>query len=111
MLNWSGSGGTTTRTQTKTINIPQAGGKIQINKRSADTSKTNGNSEYSLHGAVFDIYSGNNIVDTVTTDGNGNATSKTLNFGSYTVKERMASKGYNKAGDVSVNHRSGTTIF
>lgn len=69
MLNWSGSGGTTTRTQTKTIKIPQAGGKIQINKRSADTSKTNGNSEYSLQGAVFDIYSGNSIVGTVTTDG------------------------------------------
>lgn len=109
MLNWSGSGGTTTRTQTKTIKIPQAGGKIQINKRSADTSKTNGNSEYSLQGAVFDIYSGNSIVDIVTTDGNGNATSKTLNFGSYTIKERTASKGYNKAGDISVNHRSGTT--
>lgn len=109
MLNWSGKGGTSTFTQTRDIVIPQVGGKIKIQKRSGNTSLTNGNGEYSLQGAVFDIYSGNTVVDTLTTDASGNATSKTLNYGSYTIKERTASKGYNKAADVSVNHKSSTT--
>ena len=104
MLNWYDQEGTFT--QNKTLTIEQAGGKIQINKRSANTSVTNGNGEYSLQGAVFDIYSGNTVVDTLTTDANGNATSKTLSYGSYTIKERTASKGYNKAADVTVNHKN-----
>ena len=61
-----------------------------------------------LSGAVYDIYSKNDIitpegtvkytagdlVDTVTTDKNGKFTSKDLYLGSYIVKEKQAPKGY-----------------
>ena len=69
-------------------------GYIEVNKTSANTSVTTGNTNYSLEGAVYSIYSGNTVVDTITTDKNGYGISGALDEGNYTVKESKASKGY-----------------
>lgn len=69
-------------------------GWIEIRKASADTAKTDGNGSYSLSGAQYGIYSGDELVQTLTTDENGYAKSDKLKAGSYTVKEISPSAGY-----------------
>ena len=70
--------------------------QIQIIKKSADDNQINGLPAGSLlEGAVFEIYDrGGNIVDTVKTDKNGRASSKTLPLGLYTVRETIAPAYY-----------------
>ena len=70
--------------------------QIQIIKKSADDNSINGLSAGSfLEGAVFEIYDrGGNIVDTIKTDKNGRAASKTLPLGIYTVRETQAPANY-----------------
>lgn len=72
---------------------------IVLNKSSADPDLTNGNSNYSLKGAVYNVYKGNTasgtVVATLTTDGNGKATSSVkLAKGTYAIKEKTAPPGY-----------------
>ncbi|MGL4662649.1 MAG: MSCRAMM family protein, partial [Culicoidibacterales bacterium] len=47
-----------------------------------------------LAGAVFDVKTGTETVDTVTTDGSGKATTKALPLGKYTLEETTAPAGY-----------------
>ena len=70
--------------------------QIQIIKKSADDNVINGLPAGSLlEGAVFEIYDrGGNIVDTIKTDKNGRAASKTLPLGLYTVRETQAPAYY-----------------
>lgn len=70
--------------------------QIQIVKKSADDNQINGLPAGSLlEGAVFEIYDrGGNTVDTVKTDKNGRASSKTLPLGLYTVRETQAPAYY-----------------
>lgn len=69
---------------------PQVG-RIRIEKTNADTSMGN----YSLSGASFEIRNSSNVlVDTVTTDNQGQVTSKNVPLGAYTVKEIIAPNGY-----------------
>lgn len=70
--------------------------QIQIIKKSADDNVMNGLPAGSLlEGAVFEIYDrGGNVVDTVKTDKNGRAASKTLPLGLYTVRETQAPAYY-----------------
>ncbi len=70
--------------------------QIQIIKKSADANQINGLAAGSLlEGAVFEIYDrGGNIVDTIKTDKNGRAASKTLPLGLYTVRETVAPTYY-----------------
>ena len=70
--------------------------QIQIVKKSADDNQINGLAAGSLlEGAVFEIYDrGGNVVDTVKTDKNGRASSKTLPLGLYTVRETQAPTYY-----------------
>ncbi len=70
--------------------------QIQIVKKSADYNQINGLPAGSLlEGATFEIYDrGGNIVDTVKTDKNGRAASKTLPLGLYTVRETIAPAYY-----------------
>lgn len=70
--------------------------QIQIVKKSADDNVINGLPAGSLlEGAVFEIYDrGGNIVDTIKTDKNGRAASKTLPLGLYTVRETQAPAYY-----------------
>ena len=77
---------------TATVNVVEQPQPGRINVR-----KTNSNAalgDYNLAGAVFDIYSDSTVVDTVTTDAKGEAKSKLLKLGSYTVKERTAPFGF-----------------
>lgn len=71
-------------------------GQIQIVKKSADDNAINGLPAGSLlEGAAFEIYDrGGNIVDTIVTDKNGRASSKTLPLGIYTIRETQAPPYY-----------------
>ena len=75
-------------------------GQIQITKRSADYNPTNGLSAGTLlEGAVFEIYDkAGNVVDTIKSDRNGRAVSKTLPLSRYTIREIKAPANY------SINH-------
>lgn len=76
-------------------NTPQMG-QIQITKKSADDNPMNGLAAGTLlPDAVFEIYSrAGNLVDTVKTDKNGRAVSKTLPLGRYVIKETKAPNYY-----------------
>lgn len=69
-------------------------GYIDLHKKSANETMTNGNTCYTLEGAKYDIYSENTLVGTLTTDKNGYAKSDILPVGKYVVKETDASTGY-----------------
>ena len=71
-------------------------GQIQIIKKSADDNATNGMPAGTLlEGAVFEIYDkAGNVVDTIKSDRNGRAISKTLPLSRYTVREIKAPANY-----------------
>ena len=70
-------------------------GNVELIKSSANTAITNGNSCYSLQGAVYDIYnSKNEKVGSITTDANGKGRLDNLVAGSYYAVEVSAPKGY-----------------
>ena len=71
-------------------------GQIQIIKKSADDNPTNGLPAGTLlEGAVFEIYDkAGNVVDTIKSDRNGRAVSKTLPLSRYTVREIKAPANY-----------------
>ena len=71
-------------------------GQIQIVKKSADYNPTNGLPAGSLlEGAVFEIYDkAGNVVDTIKSDRNGRAVSKTLPLSRYTIREVRAPAFY-----------------
>ena len=71
-------------------------GQIQIIKKSADDNATNGLPAGTLlEGAVFEIYDkAGNMVDTIKSDRNGRAVSKTLPLSRYTVREIKAPANY-----------------
>jgi uncharacterized surface anchored protein len=73
---------------TKTVTNEAAQGRIKIIKRDSINQEL-------LANAIFDVRdAGNVIVDTITTDTNGGATSKNLPLGTYTVTERTPPEGY-----------------
>ena len=70
---------------------------IYLKKSSADTSMTNGDSRYSLEGAVYTVYSGNTAVATIATDASGYGyTNVALQNGRYSIKETTSPKNYYK---------------
>lgn len=71
-------------------------GQIQIIKKSADDNATNGLPAGTLlEGAVFEIYDkAGNVVDTIKSDRNGRAVSKTLPLSRYTIWEIKAPANY-----------------
>ncbi len=77
-------------------------GKIQIVKKSLDNNSYNGDLAGTLlNGAVFEIRDENNkVVDKVTTKNNGTITSKSLNYGKYTITETISPKYYLKSDKV-----------
>lgn len=73
-------------------------GFVEVVKSSANTSITNNNSNYSLKGAVYGVYSDSNCyneVGRITTDVNGWGKLDNLSGGRYYIKEIKASPGYN----------------
>ena len=79
--------------------------KVTLKKVSSNPSMTNGNSNYSLAGAVYDVYKDSgltNRVGTLTTDANGTSgTIENLVPGTYYAKERTAPKGFQLNSDES----------
>ena len=71
-------------------------GQIQIIKKSADDNATNGLPAGTLlEGAVFEITDkAGNVVDTIKSDRNGRAVSKTLPLSRYTIREVKAPANY-----------------
>ena len=71
-------------------------GQIQIIKKSANDNPINGLPAGTLlEGAVFEIYDkADNVVDTIKSDRNGRAISKTLPLSRYTVREIKAPANY-----------------
>lgn len=77
--------------------MPKRDVPLDIYKSSANSSITDGNSNYSLAGAVYGIYSNYACtaeVGRVTTDSTGHARKEGLTPGTYYVKEISASPGY-----------------
>ncbi|MGV2640833.1 thioester-forming surface-anchored protein [Clostridium perfringens] len=88
----------------KTIEITHTNkiikGKVAVKKIDSEISDLN------LEGAEFTIYDNNkNIVATITTNKDGYAESEPLNYGTYTMQETKAPKGYllsNKVWDINI---------
>ncbi len=71
------------------------GNRIGIAKSSADASATEVDSDYSIEGAVYGVYQGDDFVARITTgeDGRG-STDGRVPYGAYTVREMEAPTGY-----------------
>ena len=70
-------------------------GKIKINKYDSETNSCKAQGQATLVGAKYGIFDyNNNLVDTLTIDSNCSATSKSLPYGNYTIKELESSNGY-----------------
>ena len=87
------------KTTCKAITVVKLGksGYAKLNKKSANESVTKDNSCYSLEGAVYGVYKNEgctSLLDTLTTDEEGNTETIALPKGTYYVKELQASKGY-----------------
>lgn len=75
--------------------VPETPQKGIIQLQKVDTNKNTAQGQGSLAGAVYEVInSDNKVVDTLTTDGTGKAESGRLPLGTYTVKEKAASPGY-----------------
>ena len=89
-------------------------GNVSITKKSADTSKTDNNSNYSVQGAKYQLKDGSgNVVANLTTDANGNATATNIKAGDYKLVETEASKGYKKNDEqtsVTITPKQTTSI-
>ena len=74
-----------------------AQGNLQLRKRSANPTLTDGNNCYSLEGAEYGLYSDEQctkLVHKFSTDANGRADKDGFNAGTYYLKELKAPKGY-----------------
>ncbi|PWW92291.1 SpaA isopeptide-forming pilin-related protein [Clostridium perfringens] len=97
----------------KTIEITHTNkiikGKVAVKKTDSEIADLN------LEGAEFTIYDNNkNTVATITTDKDGYAESEPLNYGTYTMQETKAPKGYllsNKVWDININENDKTYTF
>ena len=77
-------------------------GTISIHKTGEDKYGAEGKT-VNLKGAVFTVYDRNNqIVATITTDENGDASTPYLPYGSYTVKETSVPEGYRPCSDFNI---------
>ena len=86
-------------------------GYLKLHKASSNPSITDGNSCYSLAGAVYTVYQGTAVKGTLTTDANGDTATIKLPMGSYTVKETTPAPGYqldpsSHSVTISANHTS-----
>lgn len=97
--------------------VPEQG-SVKLVKKSSNPDITTGNSNYSLAGAEFAVYSDKeckNEIGKLTTDADGNTKSITVYYGTYYAKETKAPKGYEAdssvLGPVTVNAKNTTGVF
>lgn len=106
------SGDTTTLQYSNTMVVRETPktGSVSITKVSSNPSLTNGNSNYSLAGAVYTLTNTTlGTTYTLTTNASGYASKSELPFGSYTLVETTASTGYTKASGSYSFNLQGTT--
>ena len=77
-----------------TLPFDEQKGSLDVYKASADSEITNGNSCYSLAGAVYGLYQNGIEIARQTTDTNGYARFNNLSTGNYDLKEITPPKGY-----------------
>lgn len=88
-------------------------GWIEINKSTANGSISDGNVNYSLEGAKYGVYQGDQQVAVITTDKNGYGKSGELEEGNYVVREIQAGAGYTidtKGYEVTVQAEETVTL-
>lgn len=92
------SSGTTDEISVNLTSVePVQFGELKIIKSSSSPTVTTGNTNYSLKGAEYTVYTDSSCKQTygkITTDENGEGTLSNLPFGIYYVKETKAPKGY-----------------
>lgn len=91
-------------------------GSLKLQKSSASTELTEGNSSYSLEGAVYGVYSDSACakqVTVLTTNQKGESNTAELSPGTYYVKEKTAPKGYALSKEVKTIQviENQTTVF
>jgi len=69
-------------------------GFVKMKKESSDPTVTESDDYYSLAGAIYKVYSGEEEVGTLTTDANGDSNTIELPEGTYTAREVTPSPGY-----------------
>lgn len=86
------------------------GGYLELKKVSENLSLSEGNSTYSLEGAIFGVYDKNgNRVAQLQTDENGQSQrSPLLPVGTYTIKEEQAPAGFANTADKSIPIHAGS---
>lgn len=77
-----------------TLPFDEQKGSLDVYKASADSEITNGNSCYSLAGAVYGLYQNGIEIARKTTDVNGYAKFENVTAGNYDLKEITPPKGY-----------------
>ena len=86
------------------------GGYLELKKVSENPALSEGNSTYSLEGAIFGVYDKNgNRVAQLQTDENGQSQrSPLLPVGTYTIKEEQAPAGFANTADKSIPIHAGS---
>ena len=75
--------------------VPETSQKGIIRLQKSDSEKNTSQGQASLAGAIYEIRNGSNeVVSSMTTDNAGKGESEPLPLGTYTVKEKTASPGY-----------------
>ena len=88
------------------MNVKVVGGNIKITKLDYDNNSKEPSGEGILAGSTYEIYDGDELVDTLVIDENCEAISKLLPFGDYVIKEVKSMNGYlldNEEYNVSID--------
>ena len=104
------SGQTTVIEAEKTTDKPVLG-SVELHKISGNSAMTNGNSNYTLKGAVYELTSKEGRKYTLTTDDNGYAKVEGIVLGDYVLKETKAPKGFAVSGETeNVSIKNAETV-
>ena len=77
------------------VNLNVSGGKLKITKLDKDTNQPIPQGQAEIKGAVYEVFNSNNeVVSTLTIGDDGTAETDYLPLGTYTIKEKISSKGY-----------------
>ena len=86
------------------------GGYLELQKTSANPGLSEGNSTYTLAGAVFGVYDkqGKRLGELITDESGATERSPLLPVGTYTIKEEYAPDGFAPAADKNITVTAGT---